>query len=127
IQLRSGPDIADNLDIAEGFIREAAGQGAGFIATPENTDFMMGGMEEKVRLAVPQADHPAVPKFSALAKELSVSLLLGSIAVKAEGENKIANRSLLFGPDGSLQASYDKIHLFDVDLETGESHRESHF
>lgn len=126
IQLCSGPDIAANLDVAEKYIRDAAAQGARFIATPENTDFMMASMKDKVPVTPAQGDHPAITRFSSLAKELSVSLLLGSVAVKVDAD-KIANRSFLFAPDGSILASYDKIHLFDVDLDTGESHRESQF
>ena len=56
---------------------------------------------------------------------LGIWLNIGSLALKGEGE-KLLNRSLLFQPDGTIAARYDKIHLFDVDLPTGESLRESH-
>ena len=59
-----------------------------------------------------------------LARELGVFLHIGSTAIlRADG--KLANRALLFGPDGATLATYDKIHMFDVDLDNGESWRES--
>ena len=60
----------------------------------------------------------------ALAKELGVWLLIGSLAIKVS-DSKTANRSFLIGPDGAIKARYSKIHLFDVDLAGGESYRES--
>ena len=61
---------------------------------------------------------------SRLAAELGVFLHVGSTAIRRD-DGKLANRALLFAPDGSLRASYDKIHMFDVDLDKGESWRES--
>jgi predicted amidohydrolase len=63
-------------------------------------------------------------RFLALAQELKIHLHAGSLAVKA-GDGRIANRSLVFAPDGTIVARYDKIHLFDIDLPNGESYRES--
>ena len=123
VQMTSGTDIAQNLAFAENAIRQAAMNGATFVATPENTDFMMSDREQKIALAYKAAEHPALLQFDKLARELGITILIGSVAVKADGA-KLKNRSLLFGPNG-LIATYDKIHLFDVDLPTGESRRES--
>ncbi len=123
IQMTSGSDIAVNLAYAEEKIREAAAQGAVFVSTPENTDFMMASREQKLATAYTQETHPAFTKFSSCAKELNITVLIGSVAVKAGGD-KLRNRSILFRPDGGYE-SYDKIHLFDVDLPSGESRRES--
>jgi predicted amidohydrolase len=60
----------------------------------------------------------------ALARELHVHLLLGSIVTKVDAE-KLANRSILLRPDGDIERRYDKIHMFDVDLPSGETYRES--
>ncbi len=125
VQLTAGPEIAPNLEHAEMLIREAAGQGAQFIATPENTCHMRSPQTEKLKSAKPEADHPAIPLFAELAQELGIWLLAGSISVLLPEENRIANRSVLFSDQGDIAARYDKIHLFDVDLPTGESHRES--
>jgi predicted amidohydrolase len=65
-----------------------------------------------------------VAHFQALARELGIWLHIGSMAVLATPD-KIANRSFLFTPDGAIAASYDKIHMFDVQLPDGESYRES--
>lgn len=121
IQFTAGPVIEDNLKTVEKLIRDAAKQGATLIATPENTDTMALG---KAGIAKMQDAHPGIPLFADLAKELNVTLVIGSMAIKLEN-GKLANRSFLFSPDGKIAAQYDKIHMFDVDLPTGESHRES--
>lgn len=124
VQMTSGPDIQANLEEAGRFIREAAAEGAQFISTPENTCHIRHPASEKLKSAPWQKDHPGVAFFSNLAKELKITLHIGSMAVKA-AENKLFNRGFLFGRDGALLATYDKIHLFDVQLPTGEVHRES--
>lgn len=120
VQMTSGPDIDKNLKMVEGFIREAAGQGAGFIATPEMTDSIRRYTKDKLADA---SDKPA-ELFASLAKELNVWLLAGSFGVKL-GDDKLANRSMLFAPDGSAKAHYDKIHMFDVTLSRSEFYKES--
>lgn len=124
VQMNSGPDIHDNLKQAETFIRDAAVKGATLIATPEVTDQVVSNRAEKIDQVFSQGNHPGVPFFANLAKELSVTLVIGSMCIKTE-TGKIANRSFVFSPAGDILAHYDKIHLFDVDLPTGESHRES--
>ncbi len=124
LQLNSGPEISDNMVIVENMIRQAAERGAKFILTPENTCHMVSSPEEKLRTSPDEAHHPVLPLFSDLAKELGVWLMAGSIAIKV-AEDKVVNRSYLFDSSGKIAAFYDKIHLFDVDLPTGEKHRES--
>ncbi len=124
VQMNAGPDIADNLKAAEGFIREAAGGGAQLIATPENTCHMRGVPGAKLESAPYEQDHPGIPLFGDLAKELGVWLLIGSMSVKLS-DTQLANRSYLFSDSGDIAATYDKIHMFDVDLEDDRSYRES--
>ncbi len=124
IQMNAGPDIAENIIAAETMIREAAGKGAQFILTPENTCHIRRPAAEKLKSAKALEGHPVITRFSALAKELGVWILAGSISVLLP-EDKILNRSLLIDAQGNIVADYDKIHLFDVDLPTGEVHRES--
>lgn len=124
IQLNSGPEIEDNLRQAGEFIRKAAADGAAFISTPENTCHIRVPFSDKLKSSPEESDHPALPFFSDLAQSLSVWLSIGSLSVKVE-DTLIANRSYLFDPNGDIVAKYDKMHLFDVDLPTGESHRES--
>ena len=118
IQLRSGEDVAENVRAASTLIREAAAGGAHFIATPENTTLMAADAGAKLASSYSAADDPALPAFAALAKELGVHLLIGSLAIKVS-ETKTANRSYLFAPDGQVATRYSKIHLFDVDLGGG--------
>lgn len=120
VQMTSGPDMDENLQVAEGFIREAAEQGATFIATPEMTDSIRRYAKDKMA----DASHKPIDHFSKIAKDLSVWLLAGSIGVKLDG-GKMANRSMLFAPNGEQYAYYDKIHMFDVTLSRNEFYRES--
>lgn len=124
IQLNGGSNIERNLRQTEALIRRAAGWGATFIATPEATTYL-GPHDEKVRLAE-DMDGPTNRRLAALAAELGVELLLGSVAERCD-DQRAWNTSLLFGADGSLKARYRKLHLFDVDLAAsgGVSFRES--
>lgn len=125
IQMRSGRDMTRNLADASAGIRRAAAGGARFITTPEMTNILEPDRPRLRSLVRSEADDESVAAFAALAGELAVWLNIGSLALKGDGE-KLVNRSLLFRPDGTVAARYDKIHLFDVDLPTGESLRESH-
>jgi predicted amidohydrolase len=124
VQLRSTDDVMENIAQAVRLIREAASLGARFIATPENTTLMAPDGGAKLANSFDEAHDPALPIFAALAKELGVWLLIGSLAIKVS-DTKTANRSFLFAPDGNIKARYSKIHLFDVGLTSGEIYRES--
>lgn len=124
IQMRSGRDIARNVEDASAMIRAAAASGARLVCTPEMTNILEPDRPRLRALARREAEDESVAAFSGLARELGLWLNIGSLALKGEGE-KLLNRSLLFTPDGTVAARYDKIHLFDVDLPTGERLRES--
>ncbi|HEY1877228.1 MAG TPA: nitrilase-related carbon-nitrogen hydrolase, partial [Rhizomicrobium sp.] len=124
VQLRSSDDVSENISETSRLVREAAALGARFIATPENTTLMAPDGSAKLANSFEEARDPALPVFSALAKELGVWLLIGSLAIKVS-DAKTANRCFLFAPDGSIAARYSKIHLFDVALASGEVYRES--
>ncbi|MDV7340068.1 carbon-nitrogen hydrolase family protein [Terasakiella sp. A23] len=124
IQVNASADMDENIQTASKMIREAADQGAELICTPENVSMMEFGGENVIAKSFPQDEHPALKAFQELANELSVWLLLGSLAVRQES-GKVANRSILLNDKGEIVGQYDKIHLFDVDLENGESYRES--
>ncbi|MEM7679546.1 MAG: carbon-nitrogen hydrolase family protein [Pseudomonadota bacterium] len=123
IQMTSGPEIEANLEHLEQTVRQAAADGAQFVATPENSDAIRFPPSPEHK-ALPADEHPGIPRASALAKELGIHLLIGSFRIGLENGKK-ANRSHFFGPDGALISTYDKIHLFDVHLPSGESHKES--
>ena len=122
--MRSGPEMARNVGEASAMIRQAKAEGAEFVSTPEMTNILEPDRPRLKALARPEAEDESVRAFSALAAELRLWLNIGSLALKGPGE-KLLNRSLLFAPDGSVAARYDKIHLFDIDLGEGRSYRES--
>jgi predicted amidohydrolase len=124
VQLRSTDDVDENIATASNLIRSAAAGGAHLIATPENTTLMAADGGAKLEKTVAEREDKAVPAFAALAEELGVWLLIGSLAIKVS-EGKTANRSYLFDPKGRIESRYDKIHLFDVNLPSGETYRES--
>ena len=128
VQMRSGLDVAANIATASELAREAAAKGARYVLTPENTGLID---EDKARvraLVGTMAEDAAVSAFSELAERLDIHLHVGSLALRPEenDDGRLVNRSILFGPDGSIIAHYDKIHLFDVSLGGGEKdYRES--
>lgn len=123
VQLTSTSDERANLEQAEALIRRAAGYGARFVATPENTNFL-GPHEEKVRRAE-GLDGPLCQRFAALAAELDIHLLLGSFNERAADPSRCSNTSVLFGDNGMILAAYRKIHLFDVDVSDAVRFKES--
>ena len=124
VQLCSTDDVAENIRDTIALVREAAARGSIFIATPENTTLMAPDGGAKLAQSYDETHDPALPVFSALATELKVWILIGSVAIKVS-DSKTANRSFLVAPDGGIRARYSKIHLFDVQLASGEVYRES--
>ncbi len=124
IQMRSGTSPERNVADMERMVRDAAGQGARYIQTPEMTGAMVRDEQARKAAFTTQDKDIVAAAASRLAAELGVFLHVGSTAIRRD-DGKLANRALLFAPDGSLRASYDKIHMFDVDLDKGESWRES--
>lgn len=124
VQLRSGTDVPRNLKDASALIKGAASQGATFISTPEVTNVFEPDRDRLKAIARTEAEDMSVKGFSELAAKLGIHLHIGSMALKGE-DDKLVNRTILFGPGGKTIARYDKIHLFDVDLPNGEVYRES--
>jgi deaminated glutathione amidase len=124
VQLRTPATQGAALRQAEPLIRQAAGAGATFIVTPEGSNVLQRDRKRFFEVIAPMEADEAVVGMRALADELGVWLLIGSALVRRE-DGKAANRSILVAPDGSVTATYDKLHMFDVDLPTGEHIRES--
>ena len=124
VQLRSSRSVDANLEAAETLIRRAAQGGAVYVQTPENTALMELKPELALQLAQTEDASAALSRFRALARELGIFLHIGSLAIKLDAK-RMANRSYLIDPEGEIAARYDKLHMFDVDLAGGESHRES--
>src|SRR5262245_53097414 len=124
IQVTATNEMAPNVRFIEEQTRRAREAGAEFIMTPENSTLIGANRADTLAKAQPEGSHESLQAMRALARECGVWFLLGSIHVKVEPERN-ANRSYLIDPSGAVVASYDKIHMFDVQLAGGESYRES--
>jgi predicted amidohydrolase len=124
IQMCSGTDPVRNVETMRRLVREAAGKGAVYVQTPEMTGALQKDRAGLRAILRQEADDLVVAAAAELAAELSIHLHVGSTAI-ALADGKVANRGFLFGPDGARICTYDKIHMFDVDLDNGESWRES--
>ncbi len=124
VQMRSGRDPDRNVADAVALIREAAGRGARYVQTPENTSLMESDRERLFSLITGEDASAPLSTFRALADELDIWLHVGSLPIRV-GESKAANRGFLISPAGEIAVRYDKIHMFDVDLPSGETYRES--
>ena len=124
IQMRSGRTPKANLDEAVRLIGEAKALGADYVQTPEMTNIMEISREKLFENILEQDKDICLPAFRELARKHSMVVHVGSLAIKVSPD-KAANRSFLIGRDGEIVATYDKIHMFDVDLAGGESYRES--
>ena len=125
LQLNSSAIVAENIAMVTDLARQAASRGARFITTPEVTTLVTRMQADVIRSSTfTQDKDPAVAAFRSLAEELQSWLLIGSIPIRLS-DTQAANRCFLFDPKGGIAASYDKIHMFDVDLPNGERYRES--
>ncbi len=123
VQMLASDDKTSNLAEAERWVREASRQGARLVVLPEV--FIWRGNKKLEREFAETIPGSTSNKLAALAQELNIFLLGGSILEAIPNKPKAYNTSLLFGPAGNLLATYRKIHLFDVDLANGVSLRES--
>ena len=124
IQMRSGLTPAANIDAAVRLIGEAKSAGADYVLTPEMTNIMEVKRERLFATIVAEEADTSLATLRELARKLGIYVHVGSLAIKTSPD-RAANRSLLIDPKGEIAARYDKVHMFDVDLEGGESYRES--
>jgi predicted amidohydrolase len=122
VQLNSSADLASNIAVADRLTRAAAADGARLIVLPEKWTAM--GSEEDLREAAEPLDGVALGWACALAQELCVDLVAGSILERVPGQQKLANTSVHVGPSGEVGAAYRKLHMFDVEV-GGRSYCES--
>jgi predicted amidohydrolase len=123
VTLRTGRNLKANVDHVVPLVAEAIAGGASYIQTPEMTSLIDRDRASLMAQIGGEADDAVVSALRETARRHKVTVHVGSIAVKAD--DKLANRTLLIGPDGEIATRYDKIHLFDVDLPSGQSWRES--
>jgi deaminated glutathione amidase len=122
VQLNSTADPAANLAAADRLTRAAAADGASLIVLPEKWTAL--GSDAELRAAAETLEGPSIEWARAIARELEVDLVAGSILERIPGREKLANTSVHVDPQGELRAVYRKVHMFDVEV-GGRSYRES--
>ena len=124
LQMTSGIEPGANFDVIRKAASDARAGGADVMFTPEMSLLLDRDRARATAHVVPQEHSPFVGALGELARELGMHIALGSIAV-ALPDGRWANRSFLFSPGGGPPVTYDKMHMFDVDLASGENWRES--
>ena len=126
IQLNVSDIPARNLAGTVEMVRDAAAQGAAFVLTPEVTNCVSTSRDHQRSVLQHEDDDITLAALRDVAQETGIWLLIGSLGLKTrDADGRFANRSFLIDPQGQIKARYDKIHMFDVDIDAGESYRES--
>lgn len=125
LQMTSGIDPAANAAVIETAVADAAAQGAAMLFTPEMAGLLDADGPRAATRVTDEARDEVLARVRAAAAKAGVWVHLGSLAVKGGGDARWANRAFVIDAQGEIAARYDKMHLFDVDLPTGESWRES--
>lgn len=125
IQLTSREEPTENVREASRWIKKAAQEGAKWIALPENFALMSDNPFAIRNFAKKGGSKQVLEQIAALAKELSVHIVAGSVPLQAPHGRKLTNSSVIFGPSGKTMGRYDKIHLFDVNIPGSRRYQES--
>jgi predicted amidohydrolase len=126
LQLNASDDPTANLPQTLKWVRQAASDGAKFVFTPEVTNCVSTSRSRQDDVLRHQADDQTLAELCNLARELYISISIGSLAVKTDDlDGRFANRSFLINPMGEIVGQYDKIHMFDVQISEEETYRES--
>lgn len=115
VQLNATEDVDRNLETADRLTRQAAEQGARLVVLPEKWNIL--GRSEVMEQHAQTLDGPTVTWAKNVARELGIDLIAGSFVERREGQAKTSNTSLHVGPDGTIQAEYRKMHMFDVEVD----------
>lgn len=124
-QMSSGINMQANVDVMIEGIAQAAANGAQIYFAPEMALYLDKDRARAQHNIMPENNHPALKQIQNAAKLNNIIVHLGSLPIYVDGRAPYANRSYIIGSDGAIIAQYDKIHLFDVTLSTGETWRES--
>lgn len=123
-QMTSGTDPGANAEAIADAIRQAGEGGAAMLFTPEMCGLLDRDRARAAPHIVSEADNPVLARARQAARDAGITVALGSLAI-ARPDGRWANRSIVIGADGEILARYDKIHMFDVELASGETWRES--
>jgi predicted amidohydrolase len=123
-QATTGIDPVANAAALTDAIEQASAGGAEILFTPEMTGLLDRDSARAARILRSQDEDQVLAAAKEAAARHRIWVNIGSLAVLVD-EGKVANRSFVIDREGNVRATYDKLHLFDVDLPTGESWRES--
>ncbi len=124
VQMNSNDSVDDNLLLSGSLIRQAKEQGADIVLLPENFAFMGYPKQLVEEIMEDYEDGPIQKTISNLAKELEIWVIAGSVPVISSTANRSFARSIVYDDQGKVVNYYDKIHLFDVEVE-GKQYNES--
>ena len=126
LQLCSSDDPEENLQSLDPMIRAAAAAGAVMVLTPEVTNCVSLSRVRQADVLYAESDDPMLAALCALARDLGIWISIGSLALLTDDpDGRFANRSFLIDDLGQIRARYDKIHMFDVQIDAAETFRES--
>jgi len=126
IQMASGPNVNANLIEAERLIRDAVAAGAGLIVLPENFAFMGKTETDKLAIAEAVGDGPMQNFLSQQAEKHKIWIVGGTIPIQGNDKTHVRAATIIFNAEGEVVARYDKIHLFDVHIDSSnENYNES--
>ena len=124
VQVNAGSEIDSNLEATSILVKSAIREGAQLVSLPECVSLIEPDRDVLQQKCEVENSNRALAFFRHLATDYGIWLHVGSIAVLND-TRQISNRTFLLGPDGKIEAKYDKIHMFDVDLGGAEVYRES--
>lgn len=125
-QMNSGIDPAANAEALDGAIGNAVRGGAVILFTPEMSGLLDRDRKRASAHLKTEGNDPVLKAVRSAAAEHGIWVHLGSLALRSDDDSdRLVNRGFVIDDAGEIRARYDKIHLFDVDLDTGESWRES--
>jgi len=124
LQMTAGIDPTANARTLEQAVEQAAAGGAQMLFTPEMSGMLDRDRPRAAAKIVPEADSPVLTAVSEAAARAGLWVALGSLAIRRE-DDRWANRSFVMDGSGAVVARYDKMHMFDVALASGETWLES--
>lgn len=126
LQYTGATKIAENMELARPMLLRAAENGADVIFLPEVANVVQRDADAARQEVRTEADDPFLDMVCCFARDKQIWIHIGSLAVQpGDSDGRLANRGLLIDPTGTINARYDKIHMFDVALSGGETYRES--
>lgn len=126
LQLNASDKPLENLSHILTMVRQASSDGAEFVFTPEVSNCLSTSRSHQNEVLCHQEDDQTLAALCNLARELYISISIGSLALKTgDADGRFTNRSFLINPLGEIVGQYDKIHMFDVQISKTETYRES--